>query len=514
MRRTVAAAAVALTLAATGTATSPSYSEDDLEIRSPASAAVGPAAPAPAQVLRQAEVALEGEVAGTRRPEATLALRDLFATLPRLSAADRAEARGILARPTNQSGPSGEIKYTTRSFKRCGQRVCVHRVVRTRHKATRAWARKSLRVLESVWRTEIGQLGYRRPVKDGRRGGNGKLDVYLANVGARGLYGYCVPEFTKPGFPRLASGYCVLDNDFARRQFGAEPIDSLRVTAAHEFFHAVQFGYDYLEDPWMMEATATWIEERYADGVNDNRQYLPAGQLVRTHLALDRFESGSAIQYGNWVFFEYLSQRFGATIVRRIWEQSGHFRGGGETYSTEAVSRALAPEAPLKQVFAQFSAANITPARSYPEGRSWPEPRMVSQGSLGRGGVASGELKIDHLSTQNTRVTPKKGLDERRFRLQVRIDGPSEATSPMATVVWQQPSGQVERLPVRLNAEGVGSRVVPFNRLQTTTLWLVLSNASTRFDDCGGEDHTYSCSGTPRDENLPFTVRLRVVTRR
>ncbi|MGH3345516.1 MAG: hypothetical protein ACRDO4_00915, partial [Nocardioides sp.] len=171
MRRTVAAAALALAVAASGTATSPAYAEDDLEIRSPATAAPEQAAPAPAQVLSQAEAALDGEVAGIRRPEATLALRDLFATLPRLSATGRAEARRILARPTNSSGPRGEIKYRTRSVKRCGPQVCVHRVTRTRHAASKAWARKSLRVMGSVWGKEVGQMGYRRPVRDGRRGG-------------------------------------------------------------------------------------------------------------------------------------------------------------------------------------------------------------------------------------------------------------------------------------------------------------------------------------------------------
>ena len=513
MRRTVAAVAVALTLATTGTATSPSYAEDDLEIRSPAAAPPEQAepVPAPAQVLRQAVAALEGEVAGVRRPDATLALRDLFASLPRLSATGRSEARQILARPTNNSGPGGEIKYTTRSVKRCGPNVCVHRVNRTRHAASKTWARKSLRVLGSVWRKEVGQMGYRRPVRDGRRGGNGKFDVYLADVGANGLFGYCAPEFTRPGFRRLASGYCVLDNDFARTQFGAKPADSLRVTAAHEFFHAVQFAYDYLEDPWLMEASATWIEERYADGVNDNRRYLPAGQLVRTHLALDRFEA--AIQYGNWVFFEYLSKRFGAKIVKRIWTQSGHFRGDGRTYSTNAVKRALPRKAPFKQVFSQFSAANITPARSYPEGRFWPRPRVAGSVALGRGGRASDTSLIDHMSTQDVVVTPRRSLDKRKYKLRVGIDGPARTSSPMATLVWQQRSGTVKKVPVQLDRRGQGSRVVPFNRRQTRRVWIVVSNASTRFD-CRGSDVTYSCSGTPRDDGRAFTVSLRVITRR
>ena len=46
------------------------------------------------------------------------------------------------------------------------------------------------------------------------------------------------------------------------------------MTAAHEFFHAVQFAYDAADDQWFMESTATWMEDEIYDDVNDNLQYL------------------------------------------------------------------------------------------------------------------------------------------------------------------------------------------------------------------------------------------------
>jgi hypothetical protein len=514
MRRTVATVAVALTLAASGTTTSPSYAEEEPPDLSPQDVPAAPAAveePQPEQLLDRAEAALDGQVVGPSGPEATLALRDLFAALPRMSTAERAEARQFLARPTDQAGPKGEVKYQVRAFRMCAQKVCVHRVKRTRHAATKKWAGKTLRVLQGVWRKEVGTMGYRRPFKDRRRGGNGKLDVYLANLGSRGLYGYCVPEFTIRGFKRVASAYCVLDNDFSRAEFGGKPINTLKATAAHELFHTVQFAYDFKEDPWLMEASATWIEERYADGVNDNRQYLRFGQLVRTWIPLDTFRTTSLVQYGNWAFFEYLSHRFGAEIVRKTWRQAGHYTGDGKTYSTEALKRALPDDASFKGVFAQYSAANLTPERSYPEGEHWPGPKMVSQGSLGRGGSTSGAFEIDHMAAHDVRVTPKKGLDEKKYKLRVTIDGPGAVSDPTATVVLQRPSGTISYLPVALNDKGVGSRVVPFNRLQTARVWLVLANASTRFKDCG-EKFTYSCGGTPLDDQRRFGVKLRVIS--
>lgn len=514
MRRTFAATVVALSLAASVLATGTSYADGDAVTFTPPAADRLPdqAAPTAEQALDRAVAALEGRVAGERRPDATLALRDLFVALPRLAGEDRAAAERVLARPTQGANDPYGDGYTVRSTRKCAKKVCLHWVRSTRDAPpSRKWALKSLRVMKSVWRTEVGRLGYRRPVKDGTRGGNGKFDVYLKDVGSEGLYGYCAPEYTKPGYPRLASGYCVLDNDFA--EFPRKPIQNLKVTAAHEFFHAVQFAYDYREDPWLMEATSTWMEERYADAVNDNRQYLRHGQLVNTWTPLDTFDQGGFTQYGNWAFFEHLSKRFGLKVVQRTWNQAGHFRGDGKTYSTNAVQRALPRTAPFKQVFAQFAAANTTPAKSYSEGGAWPQPVMAGTGRLGKNDRGSGTVRIDHMAAKDFRLTPKKTLRKRKWRLRVGIDGPTRRTSPMATLVWVKKSGDVKRIPVRLNRNGNGKRTVPFNRRQTRRIYTVLANVSTRFD-CGAGDYTYSCRGTPRDDGKRFAVSFRVFSKR
>ena len=55
------------------------------------------------------------------------------------------------------------------------------------------------------------------------------------------------------------SGYCVFDDDFSKKQFGGgggATACPLKVTAAHEFNHAIQFNYDAFEDMWFLEATA------------------------------------------------------------------------------------------------------------------------------------------------------------------------------------------------------------------------------------------------------------------
>ena len=99
--------------------------------------------------------------------------------------------------------------------------------------------------------------------------------MFLGDIAREGLYGYCSPDGAQPdnGDGR-APAFCVLDNDYARSQYGIAPINALRVTAAHEFFHAIQFAYDVYEDLWFMEGTATWVEDEVYDKINDNYQFL------------------------------------------------------------------------------------------------------------------------------------------------------------------------------------------------------------------------------------------------
>ena len=96
--------------------------------------------------------------------------------------------------------------------------------------------------------------------------------------------------------------------------------------------HSIQFAYDYGEDAWLLEATATWMEERVFDNVNDNRQYIPASQVARPSVPLDYFNTATGEQYGNWTFFEYLSKKFGNGIIQQILNKAAAFPGAPDMY--------------------------------------------------------------------------------------------------------------------------------------------------------------------------------------
>lgn len=447
----------------------------------------------------------------TQHGDLTPVLHALFLARRYLSAADRRTAQQILARPTDGAGDPYGDGYITASRELCGVHVCIHWVPRSYDKPRSArWVRVTLRVMEHTWRYEIDRLGYHAPLTDGTRGGDSRFDVYLADVGSKGYYGYCAAEAYAPHNRHRASGYCVLDNDFARWQFQAKPLNSLRVTAAHEFFHAIQYGYRVDQDRWLAEATATWMEDQVADGVNDNRQFLPAGQLGRPGQPLDTFAVDRFNEYGNWIFFAYLSQRFGQRIVRSIWRLSAAAPRGPQLDSMDAIREALRRRGHrFASVYAEFAAATQTPRASLPEGRAYTPAPVVAVRRLGPARRTTGRtmLTLAHLTSQTLRYRPTSTRPGARLRVTVRL--PAALGSPVARLTLRTRSGVVRSLPVRVDASGHGSLTAPFDARRIAWVALTVANASTRFA-CG---HTtaWTCQGVPLDDAERFVVAARVV---
>jgi hypothetical protein len=461
--------------------------------------------------------------AAEEAPDLTLALRDLYLALPRLDADQRQQAEALLARPTDgPSDPQGN-GYTVPSTKRCSGHFCVHYVTSGADAAKPAWVRYTLSQLNRVWKHQINRMGYRKPLSDrplgsNRNGGNGKFDVYLKDLGSAGLYGYCAPEATllDKRYRWRAISYCALDNDFSRAQFGTAPKPTLKATAAHEFFHAVQFSYDYGEDRWFMESTATWMEEQVFDSVNDNRQYLAASQVRAPWIPLDTFTTTGSFQYGNWAFWEYLSNRYGTKIVRNVWTATAP-RGKRNTYAIGALKQQLRRRGGFANVYRSFAAANAFPARAYPEGRRWPSPKPAANLRLSKSKrTEAGTLTLNHLSSHHVRLRPEKSLRGKSWKLRVKVDGPSRKASPGVVVTTQLRNGKLVRKNIRLNRNGKGQTKVTFSSRRIRSVTVTAVNASTRFA-CNRPDAPadprYSCQGIPRDDRQAFALRFGVVKR-
>ncbi len=227
-------------------------------------------------------------------------------------------------------------------------------------------------VAEEVFLAEHTNMGYVQPPPDAGAGGDDKYDIYVFDLGA-GLYGWVAPE-TYVGDNVNSGGvtenntyysYMAVQNDYSG--FIGSFLQNIQVTMAHEYFHAVQFGYDGWERSWVFEATAAWIEDEVYDDVNDNYQYLPSW-FADPDIALD-FDNTDDIAigaefeghwYGSWIFFRYLSERNGLSIIRQVWESSVDYDSYYGDYSFNALNDALVSFATtFRAEFSAFTVANV-----------------------------------------------------------------------------------------------------------------------------------------------------------
>ncbi len=471
-----------------------------------------------------------GDPAAGRR-DATMVLRDLAARQDQLTRADRRTAHNLLARPTTGGDPTGgyEHPYTTGVPVRkvCNTEFCVHWVDPLDAPGDQdavpraagdtgyapAWARTTIATIQHVWDAEVGAMGYTAPLGDGAlttKDGGSQLDIYLSEIGNEGLYGYCTTDDPNAGSKVRVAAYCVLDNDY--KGFSGGALASLQVTAAHEFFHAVQFDYDWLEDIWLMEGTAAWMEDEVYDKVNDNLQYLAQSPLQRPGKPLD-FSSASYLPYGSWVFWKYLSESAAPgrasdpTIVRQVWQHAKPVN----TYSALALKQVLtARRTSLTNAFRTFATWNRMPARRYSEGSSYPTAPLAKHFSLSRGAPATGSrsLRISHLANGFVRFSPGRTLTG-SWRLRVTLDLPNLGRGAAAALIVRHRNGSVGVRPVALRATGNATVVASFTRADVSSVELSLTNASTRFACWQGR--VFSCQGKPRDDNLVFRYAARAI---
>ncbi|MCK4414091.1 MAG: T9SS type A sorting domain-containing protein [Candidatus Eisenbacteria sp.] len=170
---------------------------------------------------------------------------------------------------------------------------------------------------ETVWSAYHETGGWPQPASDGAAGGDGRIDVYVRDLGW-GVYGYALHE-DLPG-RRGKTGFIVLENDYA----GCETLtlfEALQVSLAHEYFHLIEFGYGY--DPeanWFMEQMATMMEGRVYPAIADRLRYV-VQFADRPYRRLDL--SDGSFEYGAWLWPEFLRQRWGEDLLRAIWETWG-----------------------------------------------------------------------------------------------------------------------------------------------------------------------------------------------
>ncbi|MGB2698153.1 MAG: MXAN_6640 family putative metalloprotease, partial [Candidatus Zixiibacteriota bacterium] len=208
-------------------------------------------------------------------------------------------------------------------------------------------------ILDHVWSKEIDSLGYDTPPSDAvhppemDNGGDGKYDVYLDNLHPD-FFGASYPEYqVKPGIP-IYTSYLMLRNDYSfwveEHPLYKNVYEPMKVTAAHEFFHAIHFGYDATEvevdpdsfyKPYWMEISAVWMEDMVYDNINDYLGYLPHF-YQEPWLSLRTFRSPVDYHpYASCVWAFFLQEKFGRDVIKKIWEKCAQVPGDNALQATD-----------------------------------------------------------------------------------------------------------------------------------------------------------------------------------
>jgi hypothetical protein len=324
-------------------------------------------------------------------------------------------------------------------------------------------------VFEEVYAFQNGRYGWQVPKADGIRGCPSqsaacvnKTDVYIKDVGGRGVYGYAAPDPGQSTFSQQA--FLVMDDDYSAQQFpqyGGNSLPPMQVTAAHEYNHVLQFAYDVAQDTWMFEATATWMEDEVYTEVNDYLQYVQAWTRL-TLVPLTSFSSSgdatNAKAYGAAVWNRWLEAKHGPDVVRNAWEVSR--QTNPPSFAPGAFDRALRNRgSSFAEAFAEFTADTAEWRASnspFEEGSSFPDVQRVRNIAL-RPNIGGAQGMLDHTAYLLIDVPPTR---VEQLKLVMEIKSGTSAALALVGREGDPVGGTVTTEVTRLHRGGTGMAVL------------------------------------------------------
>ena len=179
----------------------------------------------------------------------------------------------------------------------------------------------------------INDMGYLAEPDDG----DGVYDIYVKNQSSWG-YNYSESQIT-------GASYITIDNDYLGSAFDsdycASQIDKMKISVAHEFFHAIQRSYrpnSATDHDFLLEMSSMWFEDLMVENCNDYLSFVdalsysifrnPSQQFDGSDLETN--QSSAYFGYSMALFGHYLSRIVDQTgiedekesnIIRHIWEE-------------------------------------------------------------------------------------------------------------------------------------------------------------------------------------------------
>ena len=146
---------------------------------------------------------------------------------------------------------------------------------------------------------------------------DGIYDIYVDDR-APGNYGVNYIDIDSNGNNLGGSSYIKIDNAFEQGEFFTTGLSAMRVTVAHELFHAVQRSYQIYPSSsslFLYEMTSTWIEDIVYPDVND--------YIYWTDTFFDDPEQVISDTDGYSIAFygHYLTSVVNSNAIKQVWEK-------------------------------------------------------------------------------------------------------------------------------------------------------------------------------------------------
>ena len=191
-------------------------------------------------------------------------------------------------------------------------------------------------VFEQVYKFYSDTLGFTPPPLDPQNDHN----LYEIYIEALPAFYFGVTYTTNSNISETScASYIRMRNSYTASQFSDHTeIENIKVTAVHEFFHAIQFGYNCYERLWLMESTAVWSEDELYNGINDHYRYMPSW-FSNSNKPID---DESSHMYGSFIFFQYIDEHLGGPeTIKACWDKSHELSSQINDISFNAVDAAL-----------------------------------------------------------------------------------------------------------------------------------------------------------------------------
>ena len=182
--------------------------------------------------------------------------------------------------------------------------------------------------------TEV--MSFRPEINDS----DGKYDIYIVDLGSsfNAAYGW---NYLDNNDDIEGTSWVEIDNDYSENLYYTNGLKAMRVTVAHEFFHAIQRAYHekssgtYIEGGgnsvnygYFYEFTSMWIEDVIVPEGNDYLHFLSSSGDSRRFFSNPEQKFSDTDGYSVALFGHYLSSIVEGisdetlnTIIREVWEK-------------------------------------------------------------------------------------------------------------------------------------------------------------------------------------------------